>query len=92
VIPGKSLMNQAGNVPSFFSAHRAGSLFAVLGIFADAGINLTRIESMPNREDPGNYYFFLDFEGNINDTKIKTALDEVIKNTVMYKFSVLQGG
>jgi prephenate dehydratase/chorismate mutase len=70
----------------FSAAHRAGSLFAVLAIFADAGINLTRIESMPNREDPGNYYFFLDFEGHINDEKIKNALAEVVKNTIMYKF------
>jgi prephenate dehydratase/chorismate mutase len=70
----------------FSAAHRAGALFAVLRIFAEAGINLTRIESMPNREDPGNYYFFLDFEGNVKDEKVKNALEAVIKNTIMYKF------
>lgn len=70
----------------FSAAHRAGSLFSILRIFADANINLTRIESMPNREDPGNYYFFLDFEGDVNDEKVKNVLDNVIENTNMYKF------
>ena len=70
----------------FSAAHRAGSLFEILKLFADAKINLTRIESMPNREDPGNYYFFLDFEGNINDNKITTVLEEVQQHTMMYKF------
>ena len=70
----------------FSAAHRAGSLFAVLKIFAEGGINLTRIESMPNREDPGNYYFFLDFEGDIRDEKIKQVLEAVVQHTIMYKF------
>lgn len=70
----------------FSTVHRAGALFEILKIFAEAGINLTRIESMPNREDPGNYYFFLDFEGDINNENIKNVLNEIGKNTVMYKF------
>jgi len=70
----------------FSAAHRAGSLFAVLKIFAEAGINLTRIESMPNREDPGNYYFFLDFEGDVRDENIKQVLAAVVQHTIMYKF------
>ncbi len=70
----------------FSTVHRAGALFEILRIFAEAGVNLTRIESMPNREDPGNYYFFLDFEGDINNEKVKNVLDDVVKNTVMYKF------
>ncbi len=70
----------------FSAAHRAGALFAVLKIFAEAKINLTRIESMPNREDPGNYYFFLDFEGDIKDENVQNVLNDVIENTFMYKF------
>jgi prephenate dehydratase len=61
-------------------------LFEILRVFAEGRINLTRIESMPNREDPGNYYFFLDFEGDINDNKIQKVLEDIQKNTMMYKF------
>jgi prephenate dehydratase len=56
----------------FATAHEAGQLFNVLRLFADAGINLTRIASMPLRSDPGNYSFFLDFEG---DFKTPPAAD-----------------
>ncbi len=54
----------------FATAHEAGQLFNVLGLFAHAGINLTRIASMPVRSDPGNYSFFLDFEGDMQDPSI----------------------
>ena len=70
----------------FSAVHRAGALFQILRLFAEAGINLTRIESMPNREDPGNYYFFLDFEGNSNDPNIRNVLGHVMNNARMYKF------
>ena len=42
----------------FAVPHGAGRLYAVLKLFADAQINLTRIASMPLRSDPGTYSFF----------------------------------
>jgi prephenate dehydratase len=41
---------------------------------------------MPNREDPGNYYFFLDFEGDIQNKEIQEVLEMVREHTHMYKF------
>lgn len=40
---------------TFTTAHKIGTLFGVLEIFANAGINLTRIESIPT--EPGKYSF-----------------------------------
>ena len=68
----------------FSTEHKAGTLFRVLEIFAKAGINLTRIESMPH--DPEGYVFFLDFIGSKEDEKIAGALREVEKLTAKYKF------
>ncbi len=70
----------------FSTAHRAGALFEFLQLFADAHINMTRLESMPNREDPGTYCFFVDFEGNDQDDNIKQLLEQIKENTSMYKF------
>ena len=67
-------------------AHEAGQLYSVLRLFAEANINLTRISSMPLRSDPSNYCFFLDFEGNSADEKIQKVLEDIQKNTMMYKF------
>jgi prephenate dehydratase/chorismate mutase len=70
----------------FSTAHQAGQLFKVLRLFAEANINLTRIASMPMRSDPGNYSFFLDFEGSMRDEKIAAVLQQMEQLTIAFKF------
>lgn len=61
----------------FATEHKAGTLFNVLEVFAKKNINLTRIESIPN--EPGEYAFFLDFEGSNKNDIVVEALEEVKK-------------
>ncbi len=63
----------------FATEHKAGTLFNVLEAFAKKNINLTRIESIPN--EPGEYAFFLDFEGSHKNDTVVEALKEVRKIT-----------
>jgi prephenate dehydratase/chorismate mutase len=70
----------------FVAEHKAGALFKILKEFADIGINLTRIESMPNRLDPGNYVFFLDFFGSDQDPRVTGVLDRVREKSLLYRF------
>lgn len=70
----------------FVAEHKAGALLRVLREFADADINLTRIESMPNRKDPGNYVFFVDFGGSVEDPAVREVLESVQEKTLMYHF------
>jgi len=70
----------------FSTEHKAGSLFAVLKIFSDAGLNLTRIESRPIKNDPGKYAFLLDFQGSSRDQKVIDVLEKVKRETVIFKF------
>ncbi|MBN2341207.1 MAG: prephenate dehydratase [Deltaproteobacteria bacterium] len=70
----------------FSTTHEAGKLFEVLQVFANAKVNLTRIASMPHREDQGNYNFFLDFEGNQNDPKISAVIDAVAHHSKNLNF------
>ncbi|SMB98334.1 prephenate dehydratase [Thermanaeromonas toyohensis ToBE] len=44
--------------------NRPGGLYNILRDFAEAGINLTRIESRPTKKELGEYLFFLDCEGH----------------------------
>jgi len=67
----------------FATEHKAGTLFSVLHSFARKNISLTRIESIPN--EPGNYAFFLDFEGSNKNDKVVKALKEVKKITTGFK-------
>lgn len=70
----------------FSTAHKAGALFAVLQLFAEARINLTRIESFPYRDDPGHYVFFLDFHKEEIDGQKDEILAKVKKMTPMFKY------
>jgi len=70
----------------FSLAHRAGELFAMLKIFSDRDINITRIESRPLRRDPGSYAFFLDFEGSDRDRQVIEALDAAKERSKTFKF------
>jgi prephenate dehydratase/chorismate mutase len=69
----------------FSTAHQAGRLYHVLKLFAEAGINLTRIASMPMRSDPGNYSFFLDFEGALQDPEVAAVMNELEKMAISVK-------
>jgi prephenate dehydratase/chorismate mutase len=61
----------------FATAHKSGKLLETLQIFAESGINLTRIASMPHREETGNYNFFLDFEGSDKDVAVAEVIERV---------------
>jgi prephenate dehydratase len=48
-----------------------------LGEFGGRGVNLTRIESRPRRDELGSYVFFADLEGGSHDAAVSDALDGV---------------
>jgi len=62
--------------------HKPGSLFEALKPFAARGVNLTKIESRPTRQRPWEYVFFIDFEGHLDDKKVKGVLKELEPHTV----------
>ncbi len=61
----------------FSTANRPGALLRVLQHFADAGINLTRIESRPARERLGTYLFLIDCDGHRSDPALADALAKI---------------
>ncbi len=60
-----------------FSKDAPGSLFSVFKDFADAKLNLSKIESRPTRSAFGDYIFFLDFDGSLSDSKVKKTLQTI---------------
>jgi prephenate dehydratase/chorismate mutase len=70
----------------FATSHESGRLHRILKLFADASLNLTRIASMPLRTDPGNYTFFCDFEGSIQDPLVQGVLSQLQEQTISYRF------
>ena len=62
-----------------------GSLMSAMNQFASRGIDLTRIESRPRRDpatgesNPGQYRFFLDAVGHIDDEAVAEALEALYR-------------
>ena len=61
---------------AFCIPHEKGSLYTLLGRFADCGLNLTKIESRPLGHD-FEYKFYVDFSGNINEEKTRNLLSSL---------------
>ena len=62
-----------------------GALVKALEIFAHKEINLSKIESRPSKRSLGEYIFFIDLEGNSQNTQIKEALSELARCTEVLK-------
>jgi len=67
------------------TTHKAGSLYHVLRHFAENNINLLKIESRPIKDKPWEYFFYIDFEGNINQDKIISAIKLIKENSHYFK-------
>ena len=59
------------------NGEQPGSLYNILGEFAQRQVNLMRIESRPARTGLGMYIFFFDIEGSITESNIAAAVSAV---------------
>ncbi|MBT4916963.1 prephenate dehydratase [Candidatus Peregrinibacteria bacterium] len=73
------------SIAFYFKADSPGSLFSVFKDFADAKINMTKIESRPTKAHFGDYIFFLNFEGSIYHPKINKTLQKIAKKVARLK-------
>jgi prephenate dehydratase len=63
---------------AFTTEHdRPGSLIEVLSELPKHGINLTKIESRPSRQELGVYVFLIDFQGHRLDPEVAKAIEEL---------------
>lgn len=69
----------------FSTSNKPGSLYQVLGAFAEGGVSMSRIESRPSRRGMWDYLFFVDLEGHIEDAKVAEALRRLGERAAMVK-------
>ena len=65
--------------------HTSGSLYNILSHFIYNDLNMTKIESRPIPEKQWEYHFFVDFDGNLNDSAVKNALRGIKEETANFK-------
>jgi prephenate dehydratase len=79
VLIGRGLHGRTGkdktSLALFLKADKPGALLMILSEFAYGEVNLTKIQSRPTKRALGEYMFFVDLEGHVDDQNVKTALD-----------------
>lgn len=73
------------SIAFYFTKNAPGTLFQVFKDFADAKINLTKIESRPTKKHFGEYIFFIDFDGSTSDKNAQKTLKSVAKKVAKLK-------
>jgi prephenate dehydratase len=89
VIISKGLRKKTGSDKTsivFSTDNKPGSLYRILDIFSLWDINMTRIESRPAKNVLGEYIFFIDIDGHIENQDVFDALTMVKRKTSFYKF------
>ena len=62
----------------FFAVkHKAGALYSALGSLKKYRLNMTKIESRPNKSKAWEYLFFVDIEGHVKDRRVSNALRDL---------------
>ena len=56
---------------------KPAALYQSLGGFAINGVNLTKLQSYPEKNSFSSYFFLCDLDGHIEDLKVKKSLEEL---------------
>ena len=62
-----------------------GALFSALSVFADRGVDLTKLESRPLRGRPWEYLFYVDLTIGRDDTRLVDALEALPESTTFLR-------
>ena len=58
---------------------KPAALYSALSGFAINGVNLTKLQSFPEKNSFSSFFFLCDIEGHIEDKKIKNSLEELMR-------------
>lgn len=72
---------------AFSTKNESGALFQVLKVFNDHKLNLIYIDSRPSKKNLGEYTFFIDFDGHIEDERVKKALNDLRNFVHFYRLN-----
>lgn len=80
ILLGKFMAPQTGKDKTsitFSTENKAGALSKILTILDSYSINMSYIDSRPSKKELGEYVFYIDFEGHIQDEKVQMAFADL---------------
>lgn len=79
VVIGRGIRERTGHdktsLALFLKRDKPGALLTILAEFAYGDINLTKLQSRPTKRSLGEYMFYVDLEGHVEDPNVRLALD-----------------
>jgi chorismate mutase/prephenate dehydratase len=66
-------------------AHKPGSLYRILRHFAEGNCNLMKLESRPLQGKAWEYFFYIDFSGNVNEKGTRDILADIEKESSYFR-------
>lgn len=79
VVIGRGICERTGHdktsLALFLKRDKPGALLTILAEFAYGDINLTKLQSRPTKRSLGEYMFYVDLEGHVEDPNVRLALD-----------------
>jgi len=86
LVIGKSYGHATGDDKTsvFFAIkHKAGALHDALGSLKKYRLNMTKIESRPNKLKAWEYLFFVDIEGHVEEQRVRNALRALARHCTL---------
>lgn len=71
----------------FETQHISGSLAKIIEIIAKHNLNMDSIQSRPRKNEPFEYFFYIELDGDIDSDNVKQALKEI--QSVCLAFKIL---
>ena len=85
---GRTYPKQTGNDRTsiaFTTLNRPGALVDVLSVLKEFDLNMSHIDSRPSKKILGEYMFYIDIDGHIEDAKVKTAFEKIKPYITFYR-------
>lgn len=70
---------------AFSTKNIPGALYQCIGVFAERGVNLSKLESRPRRGRPWEYVFYVDIDGHVDDPKVRDAITDLVRKASFVK-------
>lgn len=62
---------------AFTTVNKPGALVDVLLVFKELNLNMSYIDSRPSKRNLGEYTFYVDFDGHVEDDNLKIAIERI---------------
>lgn len=69
----------------FATAHIPGALYKALEPMNEAGLNMVKLESRPAKHENWNYFFFVDFQGHMDDPVVNDTMAKMKRRCLYLK-------